>query len=121
MIKLSGGDLMNKRTWRKWKKKYLGLKKGEDPDNIEFWKSAVEGKVRFTWVSLNDKDTCQDCMNIDLKQPREGATWEEWVNFGLPGSGHTKCRERCRCRLAPISFPRLDIFGGPKDPGRLPK
>ena len=43
-------------------------------------------------------------MAIALQQDREGYSWDEWVAFGLPRSGHTVCQGDCRCRIAPLMY-----------------
>lgn len=49
-------------------------------------------------------------MAIALTQPRpEGRSWAEWKRRGLPRDGHTRCRWKCRCRLAPVSYINLSV------------
>lgn len=73
--------------------------------NIDsFWDSARAGEIKFIWVDLYDNKECQDCLAIDAQQDPEGYTWQEWVEFGLPRSGHTACRGNCRCQLAPVPY-----------------
>jgi hypothetical protein len=69
-----------------------------------FWKQAQRGEMKFVWVDLNDDIVCPDCFAIGIQQNRTGYTWDEWVQFGLPGAGHTVCRGACRCRLAPVPY-----------------
>ncbi len=70
----------------------------------EFWEGAAQGVHHFAWVNLNDMRVCPDCMAIALQQPAEGATWDDWVSFGMPGAGHTVCQGDCRCRMAPLMY-----------------
>ncbi len=64
----------------------------------------VMTKERFNWVNLNDGNVCPDCMAISLAQPDIGRTWKTWSIMGLPGSGRTVCKNRCRCMLIPNAY-----------------
>jgi len=43
-------------------------------------------------------------MAIAVQQAHEGYTWDEWIQFGVPKAGHTRCGEHCRCRLTPYLY-----------------
>ena len=43
-------------------------------------------------------------MAIAAQQAHEGYTWDEWVQFGVPKAGHTRCGEHCRCKLTPYLY-----------------
>ena len=55
-------------------------------------------------MNLNDGKVCPDCMAIAAQQAHEGYTWDEWVQFGVPKAGHTRCGEHCRCKLTPYLY-----------------
>jgi len=55
-------------------------------------------------VNLNDGKVCPDCMAIAAQQAHEGYTWDEWIQFGVPRAGHTRCGDHCRCRLTPYLY-----------------
>lgn len=57
---------------------------------------------RFTWIVVLDNKVCQDCIAISTTQPKIGLTFEEWNARGMPGSGHTRCKHKCRCMLVPV-------------------
>lgn len=67
----------------------------------QFSENGVTGKFRWAAVLVN---TCPDCME------RHGSNkkWEEWEADGLPRSGQTVCKERCRCMLVPSEFTELE-------------
>jgi len=43
-------------------------------------------------------------MAIAAQQAHEGYTWDEWIQFGVPKSGHTVCGGHCRCKLTPYLY-----------------
>ena len=55
-------------------------------------------------MNLNDGKVCPDCMAIAVQQAHEGYTWDEWIQFGVPKAGHTRCGDHCRCRLTPYLY-----------------
>ena len=57
------------------------------------------------WLDVRDKYVCPDCQIIREWKSRE---LEGWEDIGLPGSGHTVCRQRCRCLLIPDEV--LELF-----------
>ena len=69
----------------------------------------TRGATLFFWVNLNDGNVCADCMAIALTQPSTGLTWNQWQIRGLPGSGRTVCKNKCRCMLVPNGY--LEIVG----------
>ena len=69
-----------------------------------FWNDAAAGEIKFVWVHMSDGSVCPDCLAIAAQQPAEGQTWDEWQSFGFPGSGHTVCRFKCRCVMAPLPY-----------------
>lgn len=42
-------------------------------------------------------DSCKDC----LERHDQVKTWPEWEKIGLPRTGHTSCKNKCRCILLP--------------------
>lgn len=50
----------------------------------------------FKWAAVL-VNTCRDC------EERHGIerTYEEWELYGLPRTGHTICKQYCRCMLIP--------------------
>lgn len=55
---------------------------------------ARKPEERFTWVCLF-VNSCDDCMALH----GDVHTWSEWLDLGLPGSGHTQCGDNCNCEL----------------------
>lgn len=49
---------------------------------------------RFTWVCMHS-NSCDDCLELH----GDTHTWSEWLDIGLPGSGHTQCQDNCNCEL----------------------
>ena len=70
----------------------------------QFWKDARAGRRKFGWVNMMGGKVCPDCLAIAAQQKREGYTWNEWLQFGVPKAGHTVCRGNCRCRLVPYLY-----------------
>jgi len=64
-------------------------------------------KQTFRWVTVSGHKICIDC------QDRAGqeATFEEWEQRGLPGSGWSICREYCYCMLDPTGNAPKQIQG----------
>lgn len=52
----------------------------------------AETKYRWVAVLVN---TCPDCED----RHAQIKTWNEWESEGLPRSGHTVCKQHCRCVL----------------------
>ncbi len=79
--------------------KAFGNATGEAVDYVAVEQVHEEwgGVDRWTWVSNNDANRCEDCAKLD----GEVATWDEWEAMGLPGMGATVCGWRCRCTLEP--------------------
>lgn len=49
---------------------------------------------KYTWVCLFS-NSCDDCIALH----GDTHTWSEWLDLGLPGSGHTQCEDNCNCEL----------------------
>jgi hypothetical protein len=60
-------------------------------------KDPIEGveKPLYKWVTVKDNKVCPDCT------PRHGQvkSMKDWRLIGLPRSGWSVCRSRCRCVL----------------------
>lgn len=67
-------------------------------DAGQFSENGVEEKYRWAAVYVN---TCPDCDDRHNMPPR---TWQEWEAIGLPRTGHTICKQHCRCMLVPEEF-----------------
>jgi hypothetical protein len=70
-------------------------------DASEFADLGVITTYRWSAVLIK---TCPDCID------RHGQvkTWEEWEAEGLPRTGHTVCKEYCRCVLLPADMTALE-------------
>lgn len=64
-------------------------------DAGEFAELGVISTYRWVAVLIN---TCPDCIE---RHNMEARTWEKWEEIGLPRTGNTVCRQRCRCMLVP--------------------
>lgn len=53
-----------------------------------------EPEEKFAWVCCFS-NSCDDCIQLH----GEIHTWSEWLDLGLPGSGHTQCQDNCNCEL----------------------
>jgi hypothetical protein len=69
-------------------------------DIAEYAKEGVDLSYRWAAVMVN---TCPDC----LERHGEVKTWEEWEAEGMPRTGHTVCKEHCKCMLIPA---RLSVL-----------
>ncbi|MBC8428086.1 MAG: hypothetical protein H8D94_01295 [Candidatus Pelagibacter sp.] len=54
----------------------------------------------FRWVTVSDTRVCPDCI---IRHNRK-ETLETFKLIGLPQSGFSVCRDRCRCLLVPMSY-----------------
>ena len=70
-------------------------------DSGQFGELGEEGKYRWVAVLVN---TCPDC----LERHGEVKTFLEWEEFGLPRTGHTVCKENCKCMLLPADVAALE-------------
>lgn len=63
-------------------------------DSAEFSELGFDQEYRWVAVLVN---TCPDCIE------RHGVvmTFDEWKLEGLPRTGHTVCKENCKCVLLP--------------------
>lgn len=64
-------------------------------DSAEFTELEIEKEYRWVAVMVN---TCPDCVERHGKVKK----WEDWEAEGLPRTGHTVCRQHCRCVLLPV-------------------
>jgi len=53
-----------------------------------------ELQKKYTWITMFS-NSCEDCEALH----GETRTWSEWLDLGLPGSGHTQCQDNCNCEL----------------------
>lgn len=53
-----------------------------------------ESDKRYTWICMHS-NSCDDCVELH----GETKKWSEWLDIGLPGSGHTACQDNCNCDL----------------------
>lgn len=67
-------------------------------DAGEFAELGLIEKYKWAAVLIN---TCPDCVE---RHNMEERTWEEWEALGLPRTGNTVCRQRCRCMLVPADI-----------------
>lgn len=51
---------------------------------------------RWRWVAVL-VNSCDDC----IERHGRTMTWAEWEEQGLPKTGHTVCKELCKCKLMP--------------------
>jgi len=70
-------------------------------DTAEFSELGVITTYRWVAVLVN---TCPDCLT---RHGRKQA-WEKWEEEGLPRTGHTVCREHCKCMLIPAETTELE-------------
>lgn len=70
-------------------------------DAGEFSQLGVITTYRWSAVLIN---TCPDC----IERHGQVKTWEEWEAEGLPRTGHTVCKEFCRCVLLPADMTALE-------------
>ena len=71
-----------------------GVKRTMDRIAQEAW---TDLDVKLTWQAILDDRTCPDC------NERHGmtATYDDWIDLGLPTWGATRCGFNCRCKLVP--------------------
>lgn len=76
-------------------------------DSAEFSELGFESNYRWVAVLVN---TCPDCIE------RHGLvmTFDEWKLQGLPRTGHTICKENCKCVLLPENSTILEPLRRPK-------
>lgn len=60
----------------------------------QFSESGIEQKYRWVAILVN---TCPDCIDRHNKI----MSWSEWEAEGLPRTGHTVCKDNCKCALLP--------------------
>jgi hypothetical protein len=70
-------------------------------DAAEFSELGVITTYRWSAVLIK---TCPDC----IERHGQIKTWEEWEAEGLPRTGHTVCKEYCRCVLLPADMTALE-------------
>jgi hypothetical protein len=70
-------------------------------DVAEFSEIGLIEKYRWSAVLIK---TCPDC----LERHGQVKTWEEWEAEGMPRTGHTVCKEFCRCVLLPADTTVLE-------------
>lgn len=63
-------------------------------DSGSFAELGYDKNYRWVAVLVN---TCPDC----LSRHGQVKTMIEWEAFGLPRTGHTRCKENCKCVLLP--------------------
>lgn len=70
-------------------------------DSATFYDFGVDQQYRWIAVMVN---TCPDCID------RHGSirTYDEWLSFGLPRTGYTRCKENCKCILLPSKLSELE-------------
>ena len=61
-------------------------------DSAQFSITPDGQKYRWIAVLIN---TCPDC----LERHGKSKLWDDWVADGLPRTGHTVCKENCKCVL----------------------
>ena len=61
-------------------------------DSAQF--SIEEDGQKYRWIAVMI-NTCPDC----LERHGKSKLWEDWVAEGLPRTGHTVCKENCKCVL----------------------
>lgn len=69
-------------------------------DSGEFGELGQEGTYRWVAVLVN---TCPDCLELHGQM----RTFQEWEEVGLPRTGHTICKENCKCILLPAKTTEL--------------
>ena len=70
-------------------------------DVAQFAETGLDIKYRWVAVMVN---TCPDC----LERHGQDKTWEEWEAEGMPRTGHTVCKENCRCVLVPAFLSKIE-------------
>lgn len=65
-----------------------------------FGQALGDGKVKYTWVTVNGADACPDC-GVRHGQVRTKA---EWLRTAHPGDGQTVCGQSCQCNLVPEAY-----------------
>jgi len=56
----------------------------------------------WEWVTLDDDEVCEDCLEKASLPPMDIA---DWMKEGLPGTpeAQTECGQNCRCQLVPYN------------------
>ncbi|MBN2011948.1 hypothetical protein JW960_21645 [candidate division KSB1 bacterium] len=62
---------------------------------------AFENAKLWEWVGISDNEMCPDCIERHNMEPQ---SYEKWKILGLPGSGKTACKKKCRCDLIPTGL-----------------
>jgi hypothetical protein len=70
-------------------------------DVAEFSEIGLIENYRWSAVLIK---TCPDC----VERHGQVKTWEEWEAEGMPRTGHTVCKEFCRCVLLPADTTALE-------------
>ena len=73
-----------------------GVKRTMDRIAQEAW---TDLDVVLEWQAVLDDRTCPDCKERHYDYPP--ATYDEWIELGLPTWGATICGFNCRCKLVP--------------------
>jgi len=76
--------------------------------------SEIGLDTNYKWVAVL-VNTCPDCMD---RHGRE-QSWEEWENEGMPRTGHTVCRQNCKCMLIPEDATNTEVIKRDKRKSRL--
>jgi len=69
-----------------------------DGETAEYLKKYPPDQ-KYQWITISSKP-CPDC------QARAGMvmTYNEFIAFGLPGTGHTICGKHCMCNIIPFAL-----------------
>jgi len=67
-------------------------------------------ETMFMWQAISS-NICKDCVALN----GQVRTYLEWMEYGLPGSGHTVCGNNCKCQLVKVRD------NDPKPPLRIVK
>jgi hypothetical protein len=70
-------------------------------DNAIFANLGVDAPYRWVAVLIN---TCPDC----LERHNRVQPWISWEKEGLPRTGHTVCKENCKCILIPADSTEVE-------------
>ena len=71
---------------------------GKNYDDLSQGEIFEEDPAAAVWEWIvTSSNPCPDC----LPRHHEKATYEEWKSIGLPRSGFSVCKERCKCVLLP--------------------
>jgi hypothetical protein len=70
-------------------------------DVAQFAETGLDIKYRWVAVMVN---TCPDCM----ERHGQDKEWDEWEAEGMPRTGHTVCKENCKCMLVPADLSEIE-------------